>query len=213
MISKLLSTPTNKRDEAWTQEFLKALIGTTVKMLSPDPRQGPEGFPYMMVSTDEGKEPFLNVVKWCSEKGIGIVLNPQKPHPDFLFTYGNLWNYISRGEFFSASPSKVDSKSFQLKDGQALFAGKPTEAFWPVYARGIFKEFLLQQGFMNVRFLLLSEKAEGPMDMVFSLESLGNPPETEWPGILEGFSWFFPSHYPLALLSEKSISGMEFQSI
>ena len=76
--------------------------------------------------------------------------------------------------------------------------------------RKIFKEFLLQQGVMQPKVLMLSEVSDGPMDLTFSLESLGNPKKAEWEGILEAFSWFFPRHYSLSIVSEKNILGHSF---
>ena len=38
-----------------------------------------------------------------------------------------------------------------------------------------------------------------------SLESLGNPPETEHAGIAEAISWFLPPHYSIVLISEKGM--------
>jgi hypothetical protein len=213
MLKKLLAVNHDKRDEKWVDEFLEIIGEAEVSLLSPDPQQGPDGFPYLMVSTDAGVEPFSDIVSWCAEKGIGIALNPQSETPDFVFTYGMLWNFALRGEFLSEADERESEKQIRIQGEQQMFAGKPSENFWPPFARTIFKEFLVQQGLLKTSTILLSEEKEGPMDLAFSLESMGNPPEPEWDGILEAFSWFFPRHYSLALLSEKSISGVEFEII
>lgn len=212
MLNQLLSVPFDARDEKWVDDFLKEFIGTNIQLLSPDPQEGPDGFPYLMASTDKGDEPSRDVITWAAQKGIGLAVNPQKEIADFVFTYGMLWNFAIRGEFFTAE-TPTEKGQIILRDKQELFAGAPAETFWPPFARQIFKEFLMQQGILQGRFILLSEKENGPMDLAFSLESLQNPPEPEWDGILEGFSWFFPSHYSLALVSEKNISGMKFLDI
>jgi hypothetical protein len=46
-------------------------------------------------------------------------------------------------------------------------------------------------------------------DLCFSLESFGNPPETEHKGLAEALSWFLPAHYSIALISEKLLPGFE----
>ncbi len=161
MLSKLLTTKPADRDEKWVDDFLEALADSDVSLISPDPQQGPDGFPYLMVSTKE-----LN-----------------------------------------------EEKEIRLQADQQLFTGKPSEAYWPDVARKTFKEFLVQQGILQPRVILLSEEEGGPMDLAFSLESLSNPPEAEWDGVLEAFSWFFPRHYSLALLSEKSIAGAQFEPV
>ena len=197
------------------QDFLSHPQNQKVILLNEDPQNGPDGFPYMMLSTEGAvKEPFLNLVKWAADRGIGLVVNPQKETPDFIFTYGMLWNYVERGEFLTPSPmqtpGKIQSSEIQLTQNKQLFAGAPSEAYWPAMRRKIFKEFLLQQGVMQPKVLMLSEVSDGPMDLTFSLESLGNPKKAEWEGILEAFSWFFPRHYSLSIVSEKNILGHSF---
>ncbi len=213
MLSKMLMTPIDKRDDQWVDQFLATLKDSHVQLLSPDPQQGPDGFPYLMVSTSEGVEPFRDIVSWCAEKGIGIAINPQKETADYVFTYGMLWNFAVRGEFFTEVDPVTSSKDIRLQNEQELFTGKPNESYWPSVARKNFKEFLVQQGIVQGRAILLSEEKNGPADLAFSLESIGNPPEPEWDGILEAFSWFFPGHYSLALLSEKNLNGAEFELI
>ena len=123
-----------------------------------------------------------------------------------------LWNYVERGEFLTQTTMQK-SGEIQLTQNGQLFAGVPSEAYWPAMRRKIFKEFLLQQGVIQAKVLMLSEAKEGPMDLAFSLESLGNPQKAEWQGILEAFSWFFPRHYSLSIVSEKNILGHSFISL
>jgi hypothetical protein len=192
------------------QDFLSHPQNQKVKLLSEDPQTGPDGFPYMVLSTEgEASEPFLNLVKWGADRGIGLVVNPQKEAPDLVLTYGMLWNYVERGEFLTETPTQK-SGDIQIAQNAQLFAGVPSESYWPAARRKIFKEFLLQQGVIQAKVLMLSEKSDGPMDLTFSLESLGSPEKPEWAGILEAFSWFFPRHYSLSILSEKNILGHSF---
>ena len=68
------------------QDFLSHPQNQKVILLNEDPQNGPDGFPYMMLSTEGAvKEPFLNLVKWAADRGIGLVVNPQKETPDFIF--------------------------------------------------------------------------------------------------------------------------------
>jgi hypothetical protein len=195
------------------QDFLSHPQNQKVKLLGEDPQEGPDGFPYMMLSTvGEVREPFLNLVGWAADRGIGLVVNPQKENPDFILTYGMLWNYVERGEFLTQTKMQKTG-DIQLTQNKQLFAGVPSEGYWPAKRRKIFKEFLFQQGVMQPKVLMLTESAEGPMDLAFSLESLGNPAKPEWEGVLEGFSWFFPRHYSLSIVSEKNILGHSFISL
>lgn len=184
--------------------LFKKLQDSACKVISPDPQEGPDGFPYLFVSTEgAGDDQFRNIANWCASRGIGVVINPSKEGADYIFTYGMLWNYILRGEFLTSAPAR-EGGALNIQPGQNLHAGLPSEDYWPSAVRKIFKEFLLQQGIMDLRSILLMEAPGAPVDLCFSLESLGNPPEKEWPGILEAFSWFFPRHYSLSLISEKN---------
>jgi len=185
-------------------QLFKQLQEQPCSVLVADPQEGPDGFPYLMVSTDnKNGDNFKNIANWCASRGIGAVINPSEEGADYIFTYGMLWNYILRGEFLSSATSKTTG-ALNIVPGQALHAGIPSEDFWPTAVRKIFKEFLLQQGVLDLKSVLLMETPDGPADLCFSLESLGNPPQEEWEGILEGFSWFFPRHYSLSLISEKN---------
>lgn len=196
------------------QSFLSEPQNQKVSLLSQDPQEGPDGYPYMMLSTEgEATEPFLRLVQWGADKGIGLALNPQKESPDLILTHGMLWNYMERGEFFTETPVRTSLGEIRINTDLKLFAGHPSDAFWPQSRRKIFKEFLLQQGVIQPKVLMLSEKAEGPMDLAFSLESLGNPKQSEWNGILEAFSWFFPRHYSLLIFSENNVKGTSFLAL
>jgi hypothetical protein len=195
------------------QIFFKTLLENPTSVLSPDPKEGPDGFPYLMVSSDKkNNDPFANVVKWCADRGIGIVVNPGQETQEYIFTYGMLWNFVFRGEFLSTVAVEKRTGDLNINHGQTVLVGTPSEEYWPTSVRKVFKEFLLQQGIFEIKVLLLFEKKDGPADFCFSIESLGNPPKTEWNGILEAFSWFFPRHYSLSLISEKNFDA-EFTKI
>jgi hypothetical protein len=193
------------------QDFISKPQEQKVRLLSPDPQEGPDGFPYIMVSTEgEAAEPFLRLVDWCAQKGIGLAVNPQKETPDLILTFGMLWNFKERAEFFTQTPARTGLGEIRVSGTKNFFAGAPSEGYWPTSVRKIFKEFLLQQGVLSPKVMMLSEKENGPMDLAFSLESLGTPKKEEWQGILEAFSWFFPRHYSLSIVSEKTIQGFNF---
>ena len=46
---------------------------------------------------------FDNSIEWLSDKGVGMVVNPTKGVPDYVFTYGMLWNYRERAQFQTIS--------------------------------------------------------------------------------------------------------------
>lgn len=205
-IDGLLARDIESRDEAWELELLKALPEARVRVLTPEPQEGPDHWPYLMLATGEGADDTLsNVAGWLSTRGIGCVLNPEKPTPDFVLTYGMIWNYRERGEFLTSS-AQANPGRFEFKNGQELMTGAPTEAYFPSYARKIVKQFLADQGVFTPKVQMVSAD-KTHYDLCFSIESLKSPPAHEHANIAEALSWFFPAHYSIALVSEKVVPG------
>ena len=210
MMEALLKVPVDQRDEGWEQEFFKLLPKTSFELLGDTPMEGPDGMPYLVVKTVEQGESGSQVLDWLGEKGVGLVVNPKGETPDYVFSYGMIWNFLANGEFLTPMEnSSLETGEMSLKAGEEMMAGTPNETYLPSHVRALFREFLGQQGVTKPRIVMLSQDSVN-YDLCFSLESLGHPPEDEWQGILEGFSWFFPLHYSFSIISEEMIQGIEF---
>ncbi len=219
-IHNLLAVPIADRDTAWEIEFLRELGRSTVAVVNADPVQGPDGWPYLLVATNgrmpEEFEPVLTVAGWLASRGMGMVVNPEKPMPDFVLPFGMIWNFVERGEFLTLAPS-VRAGALEIQNGQKLLTGPPSRAFLPDMARSVLKEFFKRQQVADPRVLMIStdtaaDTAAGASsscqwDLAFSLESLGSPPVSEHGGIAEAIAWFLPTHYSVALVSEKAVPG------
>lgn len=206
--AELESIEVEARDESWEKAFLARLPEQQVKLIAPEPREGPDHWPYLLVSTGEGAdEPFMNVLAWLSTRGIGAAVNPQKPAPDYVITFGMIWNFRERGEFLTPATS-VRSGRFDLQHGQELLAGPPTEQFLPVYVRSILKRFFADQGVFTPKVQMISADRTN-FDLCFSIESLKSPPAHEHANIAEAVSWFLPAHYSVGLVSEKVVPGFQ----
>ena len=200
----LLNTPDDRRDVAWEDQFLQALSTSSVRLLSPEPQVGPDGWPYLMVETDPtATEPAQQVMQWLATRGIGLVINPQKEYPDYILTYGMLWSFKETGVFIHRQ-SIQNQERLEIGPTEIKNAGTPTPQYLPQYARQILREFFRDQGVLNPRILVLTVDGQH-YDLAFSLESLGNPPEHERSGVAEAISWFLPPHYSLLLVSEKGL--------
>jgi len=208
-INELLSTELDSRDENWEKNFLSQVLQAHVKVLAPEPRQGPDKWPYLMVETvqadAEDAEPITAVLQWLAGRGIGLVLNPQKLAPDYVFTYGMIWNLRERGAFLSPAPQS-SAGPIAIRAGQEVLAGPPSEAYLPTYVRGVIKQFLMDQGIFAPKALMVSfDKVN--YDLCFSIESFKSPASSEHAGIAEALSWFLPAHYAVSMVSEKTIPG------
>lgn len=203
-LNSLLETKPELRDEDWEKAFLHLLPTTNLRLLDETPKEGPDGFPYLLASIDaESSEPAVKVIDWLASRGIGLVINPAQEMPDYVFTYGQLWNFKSNGHFISHVPT-VQQGQFKLDSGQKIMTGAPTEEYLPIYVREILRSFFTHIGKPNVKILMLSPDHKN-FDLCFSLDSLGEPVKHEHRGILEAISWFLPGHYSIALIHEKGL--------
>lgn len=197
-----------QRDTKWQEQFLQNFGSALVSVVNPQPQEGPDGWPYLLVETSAASaEKVVDIVRWVSTRGIGLCLNPQKTEPDFVFPYGVLWNFLERGEFLSAAPARPSGR-FELKAGAAVRTGPVTPQILPDYARKVIKDFLAQQGIFMPSIMMISFD-NVTYDVCFSMESLRNPPAHEHAGIAEALAWFLPAHYTVSLVSEKAVPGFQ----
>ena len=201
---EILTIPDDQRDSAWETKFFQSLSMANLDIFSQEPQVGPDGWPYLLAKVeDSSTEPFQRVLQWLADKGVGLVINPQKEYPDYVFTFGMLWHFKETGLFFREQKSAPEGVfEFRVKD--IKISGEPTEAYLPASIRKIIKEFFLQQGVLAPKILSFSLDGTN-FELAFSKESLGNPEHTEHQGILEAIEWFLPPHYKIALVSEKEL--------
>ena len=185
------------RNDIWQEHFLKLLPSSCVTILSSEPQQGPDGMPYFLVQIEQNsKEPLIKLLNWLAEKGIGLVVHPEKEYPDYIFTYGMIWHFKETHLFLNPHQEKI---SIAAK----VVVGQPSKEFLPLYVRSILKQFFLDQGIYNPQLVMVGPDRHN-MDICFCLKSLGNPPVSEHEGILKAISWFLPQHYSVAI-SQKGI--------
>jgi hypothetical protein len=210
-VADLLKVDVVKRDSAWDLAFTKALPQARFNLLEQQAKVGPDGWPYLFVQIDDkGTESADQVLRWCSTRGIGMAVNPNKDMPDFVMTFGMIWNYTERGELITALPesaSREDRDEVTLEHGQKVKVGPPSDGYLPTYARTVLKQFLFDQGVLNPKVLVMLSDDELDSDLCFSTESLDDPPEEEHSGIAEALAWFLPAHYSVVLLSETVLDG------
>lgn len=206
-LEQALAIPEEKRDSSWEDRFFVNFCKSEVKVLSPEPTVGPDGWPYLMVETGpEGKEPVGKILNWLSMRGIGLVVNPTKNYPDFVFTYGMIWHFCKTGYFYLNKVQDAVNGQVELGKSGKIYTGQPASDYLPPHVRNILREFFRDQGILNSKILMISEDQKH-FDLAFSIESLGSPSPKEHAGIAEALSWFLPPHYSVMLTQEKELSG------
>jgi hypothetical protein len=214
-IQQHLQTKEELRDQTWDEKFFKLLSESNLQIMSEDPQQGPDGWPYLIAETTTSElnavekiDSAQKILHWLSTRGIGLIVNPRSlPYPDYVFSYGMIWSFRETG-FFIKYGNLMADKKLVLDASANLKAGPPSAEYFPVYVRSVIKDFLRDQSIFDARVLMLSTDGEN-YDLCFSLESLGTPPDSEHEGILEALSWFLPPHYSLAVISEKGLPTFE----
>ncbi len=203
-VYKHLTKPESARDETWETEFLENLKDIKVNVIQQDPVVGPDNWPYMFLQSDEnGQDYLLNVFKWCSDKGVGIALNPHKELPDYIFTYGMVWSYINFSTLFP--PLEVGNPGQKVfEEKSSIVAGPPSEEYLPKSVRAVLAEFFKQQEIEDMKVLVVSEDQK-EYDLCFSLDSLDNPPKEEHKDLCEAIAWFLPYNYSIMLIQEEGL--------
>ncbi len=198
---ELVNVPDEQRDPQWEIDFFMAVTQSNLNLIHEAPQKGPDGWPYLLAETAvDAKEPANKIMQWLALKGVGLVINPRKSYPDYVFTYGMLWHFKETGLFYRTA-DEAPVGTLELQKGQGLHAGPPAPHYLPQYVRNILKQFFIDQNVMRPRILVMSEDRKN-YDLAFSLESLGNPPTKEHQGVAEAISWFLPPHYSIVLVSE-----------
>lgn len=204
-LPELLQVPDDQRDWDWERTFLDAIIPANLTLIANEAKQGPDGWPYFLAQTaDNATEPAAKILNWLATRGIGLVVNPEKSYPDYVFNYGMIWHFKETGLFVRPQDEVPPATKLELESGTGLLAGPPTPEYLPDYVRSIIREFFRDQSLLAVKILVMSQNRQH-YDLAFSLESLGNPPEKEHQGIAEAIAWFLPPHYSLVLVSEKGL--------
>ncbi len=204
-IEDLIKINPDLRDEKWETQFLNELPHTNIQIVAPQPQPGPDGWPYLLAKTGSGAtEPATKVLQWLSTRGIGLVINPESEYPDYILTYGMVWNFKETGKFIGETSRQDPIAGAAEIKAKKLLAGPPHPQYLPDYVRKVLRDFWRDQGVMRPQILVISEDKKH-FDLAFSIESLGSPPEPEHLGIAQAISWFLPPHYSVLLISKKGL--------
>lgn len=207
-LDSLVSLPEAMRDEAWEIEFFQAICQSKVELVKDQPESGPDGWPYLLIKTGpSGAEPFTQLIRWASPKGIGLAVNTHKMLPDYVFTYGMVWHFLETGRFTSLDSGLPANGEVILGPGEQVLLGEPTEKYLPKYVRQVLRDFLKAQGFLQPKIVVMSSPDYKVVDLVFSMESLNSLEAKHHRTMAEALAWFLPLHYSLIFGSEHSLRG------
>lgn len=208
-LNELTNIPESERNSSWENSLFQALSEENLSLVNPDPQYGPDGWPYIFAKTEsDSGEPAQKILRWLSERGLGLVLNPEKPLPDFVFSYGMIWHFRETGYFYLPKANSPSQEAINFSNKDIKISGQPSVGFLPIYVRKILKEFFQQQSVLAPKILMVSLDGVN-FDLAFSLASLGNPPESEHETVCETIAWFLPTHYSILLTNEEGLPPFE----
>src|SRR5687768_8147758 len=81
-LAELFKVPQDQRDLKWETDFFMSFTQSRVGLISEGPIEGPDSWPYLLVTTEkDATEPVQKVLHWLSDKGVGLVVNPEQEYP------------------------------------------------------------------------------------------------------------------------------------
>lgn len=228
-LADLLFVPRDQRDPDWVRRFYAVIDDAGMTTTSDQILQGPDGFSYFVLNMPAPKREFqplslVQVLEFCLENSLGVVIEPQPEPPEWVIPFGQLWSKKQFGRFdLSLEPDPQSEMATEVRapevpghlaGKQAVLVGQPNQYYFPNFARDAVKKFLTSQGYQSPGVLLLSNPAQVPLEtIVFSVfpedfadrESFGN--------FMQHLAWFFPPHYRLSSISKNSELANNFQAL
>jgi|SRR6185312_11111896 len=219
-LADLLFIERNQRDAEWIRRFYHAVGEASMTTTADQVLQGPDGFSYFALHMPPPRrdfEPFSvsQVLDFCLENSLGIVIEPQPGPPEWVISYGLLWSKKIFGKFDlnvdpdagaeAANQLRTPEVPTQMVGKEAVLVGQPNQSYFPGFARNAVKQFLQQQQIENPGVLLLSNPAQEPLETIaFPVfpEDFADP--NQFQGFMQRLAWYFPPHYRLSVVSKNS---------
>ncbi len=215
LLNELFETPAEQRDEAWQKTFLDNVLDASFACDEPQVAGGPDGFPYFRLHIPEPNTSFQCFVirhmigDFLLENGFGIVINPQKPSPDWVFSYGDIVNYHLKQEFYTSSSMPPLPPTEVLDKDERVLIGQPSESLFPMSVRQNMKKYLQWKKIEDVKILLMSRQSEQGMrqELVFNLTPDRFVSHEEYEAVMQSLAWFLPRHYIYVSMEEASFKS------
>lgn len=222
----LCSVPQEDRDENWFAEFIKNVPLASFKTTEKQVITGPDGFPYFQLELPEPGVQFQcyvldnMVYDFLLTNGIGVVINSSKAQPDWVFTYGDIFNYAIKKDFYNKDNTnfnRAGEEPITPTDlNNNVMVGQPSEFILPNPARAVLKGFLQFKQIQEPKVLLMTmvtpDKREA-QDLVFNFTPQDFPSQEEFQATIQQMQWFLPRHYSLAFFQEDDSLKEHFQTL
>ena len=176
-LAQLLSQPQDARTAEWLGSLQDVVLEASLAARDPQVIQGPDGFPYFALDLPPEAKEFTafcvaHILEHCTDRGFGIVLEPNRTPPGWVFTYGTLWSLRARGRFlWDDTPSGVQTETLAAGEERQVLVGAPDETLVPPWARATLRRYLQACGVETPMFSLVMDSTREPtQNLVFNVE-------------------------------------------
>ena len=220
LLAQLFEKSADSRDDSWKGKFLDSVAEASFACGDPKIINGPDDFPYFYLKTPEPDKTFQcyvikhMVTDFLLKIGLGVVVNPEKDSPDWIFSYGDILNFHLTGSFYSGTNSISPSDPVKIEAGEKVLAGQPSESYLPEIARKVIRDYLTRVGISDVRFMILMRPYDGlnSGEFVFNLTPGRFHNDAEYERTMRSIGWFLPRHYTYSSINEED-SGHSFSPL
>lgn len=202
----------DQRDDAWLESFFEHVADASFATGDPQVIHGPDGFPYFQLFIPEAGKPFTCFVirhlirDYLLANGLGIVIHPEKPVPEYVFTLGDLANFQMRNEFITTPEFVLTAGEEKVKAEEKVMLAQPSESFFPTPIRQALRSYLTWVKIENVKCLLLIRNTDKGVtqELAFNLTEDHFPDAESYQRIVQNIAWFLPRHYTYVTIDEST---------
>ena len=228
-LADLLVVPRDQRDRDWARQFYAAISDAGMTTTSDQILQGPDGFSYFVLNMPAPNRDFqplslAQVLDFCLENSLGVVIEPQPEPPEWVIPFGQLWSKKELGRFdLNLEPDAGSETATEVRSPEvpshlagkpAVLLGQPNQYYFPAFARSAVRKFLMSQGYATPGVLLLSNPNQTPLETInFSVFPEDFADQNDFNNFMKHLAWFFPPHYQLSSISKASVLAKNFQPL
>lgn len=213
ILDNLFKVGRENRDDSWRKMFLDNVADASFSCGEPQVITGPDGFSYFQLNIPEPNKPFQCFVishmkdDFPLRSGIGVVINPFKGNPDWVFSYGDIVNFHIRDEFYTIATNRNFKKQEIIEKAEQVLVGQPSETILPEFVRPVIREYLKGYGVTDCKLLLMSRNTpDGVLqELVFNLTLDRFESKERFDKVMNGLAWFLPRHYTFVAMNESSV--------
>jgi hypothetical protein len=222
-VQELLAKPASARDARWQQELYANIVEASFASPAQQIIRGPDGFPYFALELPPVGKAFTcfsiaHLLEQCTHSGYGIVIEPARQPPGWVFSYGELWSLRAYGQVTgdpddepSSEPSGVET----IEESRKLLVGTPSDSFLPPWARPVLRAFLEKGiGLADPSVCLVVDAALRPTrNLVFNLFFDDPPKKMPLESAMRWLRWFLPPTRGVLAYNRATLAPGSFQPL